>query len=118
VPTIEAQKTGHVLVRFGKANAPAVHQEWLERCDEGCRCIPVAQDAFEDVTFLAEETHEVESFQDALVLAAALVEVDTKVHGADVVMVTVHEAGGMNLIALGWHTVTEAVEALEARTVS
>lgn len=113
--TIEAQKTGHVLIVFGKANAPAVHEEWLEKCDHGCRCIPVEQDAFEDVTVLAEETHEVESFQDALVLAQALAEVDSKVHGADVVMVTVHEEGAMNLIALGWHTVQEAVEALDRR---
>jgi len=109
-------KTASVSIRFGKANAAAVHEEWLEKCGDGCRCIPVAQDVFEDVTEIAAETHEeVATFGDALVLAAALAEVDSKVHGADVVMVTVAEAGAMNLIALGWHTITDAVEALDAR---
>ncbi len=115
--TATIEKTGHVNIRFGKANAPAVHETWLERCEDGCRCIPVEQDHFADVTTVAAETHETESFADALVLAAALAEVDSKVHGTDVVMVTVHEAGGMNLIALGWHTVADAVAALEGRVL-
>ena len=102
------------LVRFGTTeNGPQV-QTYLERCEQGCRCIEVNDATYDDVVEIGRHDGTASSYRSAILEALDLAHELKDSYGDDaVVMFTVSDGTGMNFACYGWTALDEALEALK-----
>jgi hypothetical protein len=100
-------------VRFGVANIPPVHEEWLEACAEyGCKCIPNEMDYYGDVSGLAvHEDATAANYLTALLDAISML----RAHEGTgwVAMVSVSDGTGQSFVATAWDTIPATIDYLE-----